>query len=162
MWTIRQATMDDIDDLTDLRLRFLDEIGYGGDGVSRVVRDYLARTLPVGEFLAWVAEDQERIIAASGLVFNQKPPHGRNRSGKEGFVLNMYTLPDRRGRGIATALMQTIVQFVREQGVTCIRLHASEDGMGIYTKLGFRPDHSEMVLDLRCQATPVSLPGMME
>ena len=61
----------------------------------------------------------------------------------------MYTLPEWRGRGVATALMQTIIEHVHRQGITCIRLHASLDGVGIYTKLGFRADNSEMVLDLK-------------
>ena len=148
MWTIRTARIDDIDGLTDLRLRFLEEIGYAGDGVRNVVREYFKRTLPTGEFVAWIAEEDGRIIATSGLVFLQKPPHGRNLSGKEGFVLNMYTLPQWRGRGICTALMETIIRFVRETGVTCIRLHTSEDGVGIYSKLGFQSDNSEMFLYL--------------
>lgn len=28
------------------------------------------------------------------------------------------------------------------------RIHASENGVGIYLKLGFKPDNSEMVLNL--------------
>ncbi len=149
MWTIRQATLDDIDTLVELRLRFLEDIGYDGDDVAGAVRDYLLQAIPKGQFVAWVAEEDSQIIATSGLVFNQKVPHGRNPSGREAFVLNMYTLPERRGLGIATALMETIVQHVRQRGITCIRLHASEDGLGIYTKMGFVPDDSEMVLNMR-------------
>lgn len=148
MWTIRKARVDDIDDLIDLRLRFLEEIGYAGAGVQKVVREYLDRTLPTGEFVAWIAEEDGRIIATGGLVFLQKPPHGRNLSGKEGFVLNVYTLPHWRGRGICTALMKTIIGFVREAKVTCIRLHTSEAGVGIYSELGFQSDDSEMFLFL--------------
>ena len=148
MWTIRLATQDDIDTLVALRLRFLNEIGYAGDGVTDAIREYVLQSLPKGEFTAWVAEAKSQVIATGGLVYCQKVPHGRNLSGREGFVLNMYTLPEWRGRGIATALMEVIVQHVRQQGITCIRLHASEDGAGIYTKLGFRPDNTEMVLNL--------------
>lgn len=151
MWTIRQATIADIDILVDLRLRFLEDIGYAGKGVDNAVRDYMLDAIPRGQFAAWVAEGDSGIIATSGLVFNQKVPHGRNPSGREGFVLNMYTLPEWRRRGIATALMKTIVQHVRQQGVTCIRLHASNDGVGIYRKLGFSPDDSEMVLNITGQ-----------
>lgn len=148
MWTIRQATITDIDILVDLRLRFLKEIGYAGKGVANAIRDYMLDAIPRGQFAAWIAEADSEIIATSGLVFNQKVPHGRNPSGREGFVLNIYTLPEWRGRGIATALMKTIVQHVRQQGVTCIRLHTSDDGAGIYRKLGFRRDDSEMVLNM--------------
>ncbi len=148
MWNIRQATITDVDTLVDLRLRFLEDIAYVGDNVANAVRDYMLDAIPTGQFAAWVAEADSNIIATSGLVFNQKVPHGRNPSGREGFILNMYTLPEWRGQGIATALMKAIVQHACQRGVTCIRLHASEDGVGIYRKLGFKPDDSEMVLNV--------------
>lgn len=44
--------------------------------------------------------------------------------------------------------MHKIVAYVQEMGATCIRLHASEAGVGIYKTLGFNPDNSEMVLYL--------------
>ncbi|NLS95423.1 MAG: GNAT family N-acetyltransferase [Planctomycetaceae bacterium] len=148
MWSIRPATINDIDSLVDFRVRFLEEIGYGGDGVAEAVRDYLLAALPRGEFVAWLAEEDSQIVATGGLVFQQKAPHAKNLSGREGFVLNMYTLPAWRGRGIATALMRTIVRHVGSQGIPCIRLHTSKDGVGIYTRLGFRADSEEMVLHL--------------
>lgn len=148
MWTIRRATLADIGVLTDLRQRFLAEIGYASDAVPSAVQSYLAEALPTGDFVAFVAENDGQVVATSGVQIFQKPPHGRNLSGKEGFVLNMFTLPEWRGRGIATALMQRILAFVREKGATCVRLHASEQGLGIYTRLGFRSDNSEMVLYL--------------
>lgn len=148
MWTIRRATLDDIDVLTDLRQRFLEEIGYASDAVPGAVRSYLTETLPSGDFVVFLAECDGLIVATGGVMMFQKPPHARNLSGKEGFVLNMFTLPEWRGRGIATALMQRIVAFVREEGATCIRLHSSKDGLGIYRKLEFHPDNSQMVLYL--------------
>jgi ribosomal protein S18 acetylase RimI-like enzyme len=148
MWTIRRATFDDIDVLTDLRQRVLAEIGYASDNVPDAVRSYLEKALPSGDFVAFVAECDDQIIATSGVLIFQKPPHALNLSGKEGFVLNMFTLPEWRRRGIATALMERTLAFVREKGATCIRLHTSEDGLGIYSTLGFRRGNSEMVLYL--------------
>ena len=148
MWTIRRATPADIDVLTDLRQQFLEKIGYASDDVPHAVRCYFKEALPSGDFVAFVAESEGRIVATGGVQIFQKVPHGRNLSGKEGFVLNMFTLPKWRGRGIATDLMQRIVAFVLEAGARCIRLHTSDDGLGIYTKLGFRPDNSEMVVYL--------------
>lgn len=148
MWTIRRATLEDIEVLTDLRQRFLTEIGHASDAVPGAVRSYFAEALPTGEFVAFVAECDGRIVATSGVQIFRKAPHAHNLSGKEGFVLNMFTLPEWRGRGVATALMRQIVAFVCKKGATCIRLHASQRGLGLYTKLGFRHDNSEMVLYL--------------
>ncbi len=155
MWTIRRATADDIDVLTDLRQQFLEEIGYASDAVPHAVRCYLREALPSGDFVTFVAVSEGRIVATGSVLIFHKPPHARNLSGKEGFVLNMFTLPQWRGRGIATGLMQRIVAFVLEMGAKCIRLHTSDDGLGIYTELGFRPDNSEMVVYLDDAGRPV-------
>ena len=98
MWTIRRATLEDIDALTELRQRFLEEIGYAAEAVPGAVRCYLADAVPTAEVVAWLAEEDGQIVATSGVVFLQKPPHGRNLSGKGGFGLKMYTLFSGRHR----------------------------------------------------------------
>lgn len=149
MWTIRQASETDADALTELRLLFLQEIGYSGDGVADAVRDYLLKALPTGEFIAWLAEADGKVIGSSGLVFVDKPPHGRNLTGREAHVMNMYTLPEYRRRGVATQLLEAIQDFVVGSGVSCIRLHTTMGATRVYHGLGFRSDTSEMVLHLQ-------------
>src|SRR5262245_17401140 len=108
MPTIRRATLDDLEALTRLRLalfRDMDELRdeHETADLAEAVRHFLATDLPTGRFIAWVVlDDAGTAIGCGGLVFVQKPPSMGNYSGREAYVMNMYTLPEWRGRGIAT------------------------------------------------------------
>ncbi len=59
-------------------------------------------------------------------------------------ILNMYTLPEWRGQGLATALLQEIIHFAKSTSIRRLWLHATESGRPIYEKAGFLPTSAEM------------------
>ena len=145
------ATLDDVDELIRLRLDFLEEVGSVKDGVDvgelgAAMRDYFARKVPSGEFLAWVAESEGAIVATSGVTIFERPPNGANLAGLEAYLSNMYTLPAWRGRGIGTALVGTVVAHLKATRVRRIWLHATEQGRPVYAKAGFIPSETDMEL----------------
>ena len=151
MHKIRLATLDDVDELIRLRLDFLSEVGNlkpGADGgeLGASMRDYLVRKMPSGAFLAWVAEGEGAIVATSGVTIFERPPNGANPSGLEAYLSNMYTLPDWRGRGLGTALVEAIVAHLKATRVRRVWLHATERGRPVYAKAGFVPGGTEMEL----------------
>jgi GNAT superfamily N-acetyltransferase len=151
MPTIRRATLDDVAVLARMRVALFRDMGelHAGEEsgpLMQAMRDYLTAELPAGRFLAWLALDDAEPIGCGGLVFVQKPPSPGNLTGREAYLMNMYTVPEWRGRGIATQLMATILDCVRESGVTSVRLHATEQGRAIYERAGFRAVGNEMVL----------------
>jgi len=151
MLPIRRATSDDIEQLVRLRLLLFEELDEHAESVPMVevgeaTRAYLTQSLMQGTFLAWVAENDQLIVATSGLALFERPPSPRNLSGKEAYVLNMYTLPQWRGQGLATALLQELMRYVIEASIGRIWLHATEDGRPIYEKAGFLAKSSEMEL----------------
>lgn len=151
MYRIRLATVEDVDELVRLRLDFLKEVGNVGEGADgdelcALMREYLLRKLPSGEFLAWVAEGGGAIVATSGVTLFERPPNGANPAGLEAYLSNMYTLPGWRGRGVGTALVQTVVAHLKATRVRRIWLHATEQGRPVYARAGFVPDEKEMEL----------------
>jgi ribosomal protein S18 acetylase RimI-like enzyme len=52
-------------------------------------------------------------------------------------VLNVYVDPVWRRRGVAKALMRTLLDALSERGIGRIVLHASDEGRGLYERLGF-------------------------
>ncbi len=46
--------------------------------------------------------------------------------------------PEHRRRGIARALVERAIGWVREQGIVEVRLHASDQGRPLYEGIGFR------------------------
>jgi GNAT superfamily N-acetyltransferase len=151
--TIRRATLDDLDTLVRLRVALMREMGavdgVGEGALGEAVRRYLVAELPTGRFLAWVAvAGAGAPIACGGLVFLQKPPSPQNHSGREAYIMNMYTEPTWRGRGLAARIFDAIVAHVRGAGVDSLRLHATEAGRPLYERAGFRASDTEMVLQL--------------
>ena len=148
---IRLAGVGDVEGLVALRLAFLAEVA-GADAadaeLARTLREYFAETLPSGEFLAFVAFAGGRMVACSGMVIHRTPPRPRNRSGREGYIMNMYTLPDYRGRGLATALLARLTALAAEKGCPRVSLHALPAGRSMYLKAGFAPDEAQLRLDL--------------
>jgi len=147
-WSIRRAGPDDIEALTSMRLRFLEEVGYAHEGVEAAIKAYFQRTVASGQFVAWFAQTGDDVIGTSGLVFIEKPPHGNNLTGREAHIMNMYTLPEFRRQGVASALLDAMRQYARDAGVTCMRLHTTVGATRVYHGQGFRADRSEMVLHL--------------
>ncbi|MBD2244648.1 hypothetical protein [Nostoc sp. FACHB-888] len=79
MFNLRQANLQDLEALIQLRLKLLREAGdIKGDSdtanLAQATRKYFAEKMPQNEFLAWVAEVDSQIVATSGLVFFQRPP----------------------------------------------------------------------------------------
>jgi len=139
---IRQATSDDIEALTDLRVAFFEDIGditdeKHAEAFREATYRYLSEALPQGNFLAWVAEEDGQIVGTSGLIFFEQAPTPTNLVGTEGYVLNIYTVPQWRCKGIARTLLEEIIRYVKNTGAPQLWLYATGEGRSVYEKLGF-------------------------
>ncbi len=149
---IRRAGLADLDMLIQFRVAFFHEIrNFHDDQASfkNALQQYFTTTLPSEEFIAYVAEINGKIVASSGLVFLQKPPSPSNLTGKEAYIMNMYTIPEWRNKGIGTKLLKEIIRQVQKKGISAIRLHAEPDAIRLYEKNGFVfSEPVEMILKL--------------
>jgi GNAT superfamily N-acetyltransferase len=120
----------------------------------------LRRALPGGEFRAWVVEYDGAPVGGGGVQLRPLVPRPGHLDGQpEGLILSVWTDPAHRRRGLATRIMGAILEWCRERGVTRVTLHASEEGRGIYERLGFRQTN-EMRLDVAGDApAPGDAPG---
>ncbi len=143
-FTIRRAGLHDVDALVRLRFQLFRETGdlqsdEAAPELAEITRTYLTEALPTERFLAWIAETEEaEMIAMSGLVFFTKPPTKANLSGLEAYIMNMYTVPQWRGKGIATALVRELLRFVTTATeAKRVWLHTTREGQSVYEKCGF-------------------------
>lgn len=151
MLNLRRAEPGDIDCLVQLRLDLLRETGNSGQttpvaALGEAIRQYLHQTLPQGEFIGWVAEAEGQIVSTVGLVFFRRPPIDDNLVGLEAYLMNVYTVPDWRGQGIASQLLQASIDFVQNTEAKRLWLHASDEGRRVYAKFGFSSSLEEMEL----------------
>jgi len=141
-FTTRRATLDDVEKLVQLRLMLFRETkdfeGEAPPELIEITRRYLREKIPTSQFVSWIAEVDGHMVGISGLVFFEKPPNEANRSGLEAYIMNMYTLPQWRGRGIASVLLQNLIQFVKTTtDARRIWLHTTKDGKHVYENAGF-------------------------
>jgi GNAT superfamily N-acetyltransferase len=147
----RAAGPDDVDALLELRIAFLTEAAGARSEdaeLRRAIRDYFAAAFAAGTFVAYVAQMHGKVIAASGMVIHPHPPSPANRSGKSAYIMNMYTVPEHRRRGIATALLELLLDHARREGCGVAVLHAMPNARALYAKAGFVPADTEMRLNL--------------
>jgi GNAT superfamily N-acetyltransferase len=160
-WNIRRATADDIEALVRLRVAMMAETnGHDGDAESpsaalaEANRTYMRGAVTSGEFVAYVAEADSVIIAASGVTLYRTAPNSGNLSGVQAYILNMYTLPEWRGRGLASALVERLAEHARSAGATRVALRATDAGRSVYERLGFTSDSQFMHLRIARHISP--------
>lgn len=143
-WRIRKVGDDELEDLVRLRRELVREMGdLAGHVDEQAWRDatwrYLVSAVPAGRFHAWLAyADSGEAVASSGLVPFERPPGLHNLGGWEGYVLNMYTVPAWRRRGVSRALLDALTRHARTLGLGRLWLHASPDGRPLYEQMGFK------------------------
>jgi len=150
--SIRKATLDDVAELVRLRRMMFEAMGYGDarrlDASDAASADYFSSAISGGVFHAWLAETANgKAIGSGGAVIDHHPPDPNNLSGQTGYIMNLVTDPGYRRQGIARRLMQTILDWLVEQGVTQMALHATQVGYPLYQELGF-VESNEMRLRL--------------
>ncbi len=153
MPTIRPATVADIPVLIALRSEFLAEMRSRAHGtitspanLEASTAEYFARALPSGQYAAWLAEESGEPIGMSGCFFFERPPMERPGAVLEGRVVNVYTRPAWRRRGLGEALVRAAIEHARGRGARRLRLGAAPDGRGVYERLGFQLVPNEMEL----------------
>jgi GNAT superfamily N-acetyltransferase len=141
---IHRATADDIGTVLAFRMAMMDEIadaeadsGPGLESELREGNDRWLREHMDADFAAWVAEIDGRAAGTAGILWFPHPPSRRSPAGTEAYILNVYTAPEWRNRGVARALMERVVKEARAAGVRRIWLRASAAGRPLYESLGF-------------------------
>ena len=141
----RKLTEQDISRFIEMRIVQLREEGATEDiDLTPALRDYYARHLSDGSFVSWLALDDGRIIATSGMSFVEKPPYFGCPSGRIGLLSSMYTKKEYRRRGIATELLTRVVEDARAYGCGTVQITASDMGVKLYTAFGFKKNSNFM------------------
>lgn len=141
----RTASLEDIHEISEIRKKQIQDEGQTPDiDIDEDLRRYFEKYVKSGELIEWVAEEDGRIIATAAIMFMDFPPSFRNKTGRTGYVGNVYTADEYRGRGIAGQLLDKLEQEARKRGITMLLLHASEAGRRAYLKSGYEDIDYEM------------------
>ena len=148
---IRRAEVDDAAIIARHRAGMFRDMGeISGD----VYDDFLAaserwtaRAITAGEYIGWLAatkKEPDVVIAGAGVQRRQTPPHpcrppreGEFGQGRQAIVLNVFTEPEWRRRGVAMLLMEELLRWARAEKLDRLVLHASDQARSLYERMGF-------------------------
>jgi GNAT superfamily N-acetyltransferase len=109
-------------------------------------RARLKEWLDSGDYVGWLAtpaDQLEMVVGGAGVQLQPILPRPVNAStvgeGRQGTVVNVFTEPQWRRRGIAGLLMKEIITWSKNERLDRLLLHASDEGRSVYERLGFIP-----------------------
>jgi len=151
LFTIRLATTADVDIIARHRAEMFSDMGQLPAALYPQLIErttvFLRDAMPRGEYVGWLACPNgraETIVGGAGVQRRRILPHpltrdGENRvaSGSQAIVMNVFTEKAWRRQGLAALLMNHVLDWARAEALDTLVLHASDEGRGLYEKLGF-------------------------
>jgi GNAT superfamily N-acetyltransferase len=149
---IRFATVADANLIGWHRARMFQEMGLVPeplfDSYRTKCETRIREMLESGEYIGWLAWPNElpgKIVAGAGVQHRSVLPHPVEERGGEisiavgrhAIIINVFTEPEWRRRGVATLLIQRIIAWARTERLDRLVLHASDEGRAVYERLGF-------------------------
>ena len=143
------ASSDYISRIVDLKLDMFREFGYdkylAKNAREIIVEDY-TRMYEENLAIHFLAKVDNDVIGMAGAFIKSDIPYRYFVNSQYGFIGDVYTLPDYRNLGISMKLNEEALSWLKDYGVSCVRLLASDAGRSIYERLGFYSDVS-MILN---------------
>ncbi len=148
--SIREATPEDQATILNHRTSMFRDMREGTpeelDRMAELTGPWLARALADGSYRGWLAQDSSgRVVAGAGVLISPWPASPKDPCPRRAMILNVYTEPPLRKRGIARQLVRAALAWLKHQGFHSASLHASDEGRHLYEQLGFA-DTNEMRL----------------
>lgn len=153
---IRRATIQDAGIIAWQRARMFQDMGeVSGEAFETLRRKAQARLeewFERGNYAGWLAtlaDKPDVVVGGAGIQLQSILPRPLSSAtiseGRQGTVINVFTEPQWRRRGVGSLLMKEIIAWSKDEGLDRLLLHASRDGRSVYEKLGFI-DGNEMRL----------------
>lgn len=140
---IRKAGVEQLELLMQWRMRVLAEVfaGEPADEAELCVNNeaYYREHLADGTHTACFAADSAsgQIVGCGGICYQEEMPSPDNPAGTNGYLMNIYTLPELRGGGVGRKIIEYLIEDARARGTGKIYLESSRMARALYEEMGF-------------------------
>lgn len=149
--TIKKASLQELDTLVQWRLEVLQEVFALPEEkdmaeLEKANRRYYQSLLEAGHIACFACLGQE-IIGCGGVCIYQEMPSPDNLTGQCAYLMNIYTRPRFRGRGVGKRIVSWLKGQAVQRGITKIYLETTKAGRSLYQKAGFIPMTDYLMLE---------------
>lgn len=151
-WKIRVATENDLNSILAHRRGMFEDMGFNDatvlDQVVAASSNFIEKGLKDGSYRGFLAiTKRNEVIAGAGVAITDWLAHpAAPKQSRRAYILNVYTAPDYRKKGIARALMQAVLNHCKQEGFISVWLHASEYGRPLYESMGFEATNEMKIM----------------
>jgi GNAT superfamily N-acetyltransferase len=140
---LRRATVADAQTIAGHRYAMFRDMGYNDeaslDSMRKKFLPWVEAKLKSGDYLGWLAvTESDLVVGGAGLWLMDWPAHMVGSSARRGNILNVYTEPSFRRRGLARWLTEAALHWCKGNEIDFVILHASDEGRRLYEELGFQ------------------------
>ena len=149
---ISEASIEDAELLTRHRIEMWKDIRPDlkekAEDMRDVTKAWIVGKLSEGKLIGLIAKTQAGQIAGSGCIWlREDAPRLSTSIIESPYLMSIFTEVRFRRTGVASMIIQYAVDWCKQHGYNRISLHASESGMAVYERFGFKPT-TEMRLTL--------------
>lgn len=139
---ICRAGLEDLELLMQWRMEVLHDVfsipeNQPVEALAKENRRYYEQMLPSEGHIACFAKWNGKLAGCGGICIYQEMPSPDNPGGGCGYLMNIYTRPTFRGRGIGRRVVDWLVEQARMRNITRIYLETSDTGRSLYERSGF-------------------------
>ncbi len=147
----RKAGRDDLNLLVKTRMDMLRAVNTEATEeifarVEKGCREYYLESFERDIHVACLVFSGEEFAGCGGISFYQVMPTCSNPTGRKAYIMNIYTVEKYRGQGIASRVVDLLVQEAINRNIHDISLKATDMGRPIYERYGFVADYEAMML----------------
>lgn len=151
---VRNVGLDELNMLMEWRMRVLREVFAdvwrdADEGAIRTnneayYREHLSDATHTAAFA--LDSDSGRIVGCGGICYQDEMPSPDNLSGTCGYLMNVFALPELRGKGIGRMIVEFLVADATMRGTGKVYLESSKVAKGLYREMGFvdLPDYMKL------------------
>lgn len=151
--TFHKATIEDVTTLVDNRILFALE--FSGDqseeniqSLRNQMTNYFSKAILDNTCISFIAKCGEVVAGIGSVHLRDMPGNFKNPSGKWGYIMNMYTIPSFRRKGVCKNILNLLVEEGKKYGITAFELHATKEGEKVYSQEGFELYHEPTFIKL--------------
>ena len=151
---VKKADLHELSILMDWRMRvlaevFADSLHPDWEAIRKNNEDYYTEAFVKGSHTACFALNDENgeIIGCGGICYQKEMPSPDNLTGTNGYLMNIYTLPEYRGQGIGRKIIEFLIADAKTRRTEKIYLESSVDAKRLYEEIGFLDMQDYMKLE---------------
>lgn len=119
------------------------------DEFSARCLEYLRENFAAGDWTFFIAEENGEIVAQIFVKKIASLPRPARIKNSWGYLTNVYTKPEFRGRGVGAELLRRVKRWATEQDFELLLVSPSENSRDFYRRAGFTAETDFYQLRLR-------------